>query len=79
MHEIGDILYVSNDIIVEACEDHPNLVIAKVGEKVEVIGVIAGNRYNLKKENGYTFTAKNEDLMFTKPTWETKVTWRDFV
>lgn len=77
-HEIGDKLYISNDIVTGACEDHPQFILAKVGDEVIVTG-IDGDYYRVVKQDGKIISVKNSDLMFTKPTWESTLTFRDYL
>ena len=69
--EVGSEMYLSAMIVEPACEDHPEFLLGKMGEKVKVCEIIIPDQlYSveaLETNPGKHWKAYACDLMWTKP------------
>lgn len=72
MLEPGDRMYLAREIIEYACEDHPEFLLGREGEQVEVLAYEPAHKpypYLVQGPTnpGKPWRASRTDLMFTKP------------
>ena len=69
--EVGKKLYLSREIIEPACGDHPEFLLGRFGEQVEIKSIESDHPYPYSVEGptnrGKEWRAEAKDLMRTKP------------